>query len=206
VTARIRRELRKLAGLRPSTSNQEIFNELMAYATGMKDGGDDRALAIVGAAHLADALRQAITKHLHPARPADSDDQLFVDESAPLSGLAARTRMAWALGLLTEENRADLTIIRGIRNAFAHAPDHLSFKTDTVKKAVESLHVLKSMPDQEGFLKVAGPFVEAAKFTVAIAVFCQSISSRSPHWDQKTKNVALATPPLAVARAGVISH
>jgi mannitol operon repressor len=50
--------------------------------------------------------------------------------NAPLGTFSARTEACYALGLITEEEYSDLTLIRRIRNEFAHNIE-TSFETPT---------------------------------------------------------------------------
>jgi hypothetical protein len=47
--------------------------------------------------------------------------RLFHDRQAPLSSLANKIDMALALRLITDDDARELSLIRTIRNAFAHA-------------------------------------------------------------------------------------
>lgn len=58
---------------------------------------------------------------------------------APLASFSARIRMAYALGIISKEMRADLDAIRDIRNVFAHAQKHITFDTHAVRSACLSL-------------------------------------------------------------------
>jgi hypothetical protein len=97
MSAQLRKALRKLAGFRGS--KEEEFQELSGLALGTIEGSLHRTLAVVGGSMVEEALRGAITRHLMPSRVVESGPILFEDESAPLTGLASRTRMAYALGI-----------------------------------------------------------------------------------------------------------
>jgi hypothetical protein len=75
----------------------------------------DRELALVATVFVEDALRNAILRSFAPERVEWSKTYLFEEELAPLSSMAARTRMAFALGLIPDEMRQDLTTLRAIR-------------------------------------------------------------------------------------------
>ena len=127
-----------------------------------------------------EALRHAITRHLVPTRVAESGPILFEEENAPLTGLASRTRMAYALGIIGEEERSDLTFIRGIRNAFAHSTDRLSFEHETILASLDALHVLEKMPGEDDLKKIAGREFHAMRYAAAIAVHCGMLETASP--------------------------
>ena len=73
-----RHALRDLANSREIDG--EVFEELFGLATGTIAGAEHRALAIVGAAVLEDALRDAISEHLNPRR-----DQLATNNCSKMS-------------------------------------------------------------------------------------------------------------------------
>jgi DNA-binding MltR family transcriptional regulator len=124
-------------------SGGKVQEELIVMVTTDESPSHDRALAIVGAVFLEDALRGVLSKYLSPERLADAGAQIFEDENAPLQGLASRTRMAYALGLFDNRVHRDFTLIRNIRNAFAHSSGALTFRTDVIQTAVENLLITK---------------------------------------------------------------
>jgi hypothetical protein len=84
----------------------------------------DRAAVIVGAAYLDEYLRIYIASLL-------IDDKTIVDDlfgvERPLGAFGARIRMAYALGLLDDNEFHDFKIVQEVRNAFAHRLHGLSF-------------------------------------------------------------------------------
>lgn len=63
-----------------------------------------------------------------------------------LSTFAARVRMAMALGLVSRASFDDLSVIRDIRNAFAHEPPGLTFRDLRISRACRQLRVPKQRP------------------------------------------------------------
>jgi hypothetical protein len=197
MSAKLRNELSKLASLRWSRETE--FEELAGFAMGTLEGSRHRALAVVGGAMIEEALRRAISKHLAPARSADCDALLFEDEHGPLNGLAARTRMAHALGIIDDNARSDLTFIRGIRIAFAHSPERISFAHATILESLNAIHVLKNMPGEEELKQIAGPNFDAMRFTAAVAIYCGMLRIREPFWQRAWTQFladALLKPPI----------
>lgn len=85
------------------------------------DGQSDRAVALIGAAFLEESLAAML-------------ERVFVKELAKkalersgVHGFAARTNVAYALGLLDRDAYDDLNLVRLIRNAFAHTYDPIGF-------------------------------------------------------------------------------
>jgi DNA-binding MltR family transcriptional regulator len=77
----------------------------------------DRGAALVGAAFLDDAVRALI----RAALVADSKtaEGLF-EYPGPLHSLAARTDLAYCMGLIGKAAYQDMRLIRELRNRFAH--------------------------------------------------------------------------------------
>jgi DNA-binding MltR family transcriptional regulator len=178
----LRQALRDLANARGIDG--EVFEELFGLATGKIERAEHRALAIVGASLLEDALRNAIAHHLSRTRKEGSDVQLFEDEHAPLQGLSARTRIALALGILDDATKRDIDTIRAIRIAFAHSPSRITFEHDTILKSLNGINALKYLtPDYVDDLKTLAQFnFEAARFAVAVSLLCGAISLHVPFW------------------------
>jgi hypothetical protein len=90
-----------------------------------------RAVAIMGATAVEDALKGLIIKHFTPAVLPSELDDLF-GPTKPLSSFSAKINIAHAMGLFGPKTKADLDLLRDIRNAFAHARISISFKTPEI--------------------------------------------------------------------------
>ena len=99
------------------------------------NGESDRAVAIVGAAWVEEALSDAIQSVLQSH--SESWKRLF-NGNGPLAIFSARIDLARLLGIVTDAIRSDLHIIRDIRNEFAHQIAH---KTEHVKLSFETDHI-----------------------------------------------------------------
>lgn len=143
------RALRQLSKTRRPSSDDapgDIFHfgifPVAAFPPGLLKGAakpqrrrqDDRSIVLVATA----ALEQALEASLLQAMPGVGEGDegiLFMDEGAPLSSLHAKIVIAAALRLVGPNARADLMLIKGIRNAFAHSRLNLSFDTHEVAEA-----------------------------------------------------------------------
>jgi hypothetical protein len=100
----------------------------------------DHIMVLLSVALLDRALADAIAQHFKAGLPPEDIDLVFDDSKAgPLSTLAAKGRVAFAIGIFGERTRRDLRRIRNIRNAFAHAIAKVDFNTPEIKKACEAL-------------------------------------------------------------------
>lgn len=126
------------------------YNEIVPHLR----GESDRAAAILGASFLESAMRERLADFLvdDPASP-----KLF-EQYQPLSSFSALIDVAFCLGLLTQEMKADLNMIRKIRNHFAHHPEHSTFDMPPVNDWCRVLTTAKSLPTQDGGVwHVKGP-------------------------------------------------
>jgi len=88
---------------------------------------DDRAAAVMGAAFLEYTLRSAIQARLREMKTKELE---AVFDNHGHGALATYSQMIWmgyALNLFGPETRADLALLKQIRNAFAHEPEEIRF-------------------------------------------------------------------------------
>lgn len=97
---------------------------------------EHRSIVLVVGAVLDQALEGAILTKLPGIKPGN-ENYLFSDDAAPLRDFDAKIRMAFALGLYGEAVRSDLSLIRSIRNTFAHSRLDITFETPEVAQAVK---------------------------------------------------------------------
>lgn len=94
----------------------DAYLELM---TEMSDASD-RTAAIVAAAMLDDTLGYALScRFIQTGRR--WTERLFDGGDAPLGTLSAKVGIGYALGVFGAQTCADLDLVRGIRNRFAHS-------------------------------------------------------------------------------------
>lgn len=107
--------------MKTRTENDEagfdwVFGDLNRLQKALGDS-DERGLVLSLAAFAEDALGDLIAAFLIPGDQADS---LLKGFNAPLGTFSARIRMAFAVGLINQNQHDDLDRLRKIRNAFAH--------------------------------------------------------------------------------------
>jgi hypothetical protein len=105
---------------------QEFRRELM--------GGSERATAILGAAHLDSQLEDLLTGFIVDASPIHG--RISVQVPRPFG---RRITMAFDLGLISEDEHHDLTLIKHIRNDFAHDIYRRSFQDPGTRSRVNLL-------------------------------------------------------------------
>jgi hypothetical protein len=114
--------LKALSALTNGELQSEDFAELERQANAEKN---HRGGAILIATNLENALEHAIERRLETGP--ERRKELF-GINAPISRFANKIIIAQALKIIGPETRQNLDIIRGIRNAFAHAKNQSCLK------------------------------------------------------------------------------
>jgi len=146
----------------------------------------DRGPAIVGSAFLDDLLSELVARHLLDDKQAA--DELLTSPLSPLGSFYARILAAYCLGLVTSDERNDLTIIRKIRNEFAHGPPGLTFADETIS-GVMTFRILDGLP----------PSLRSVFVTQPRRLFVTIVSMLATYLKMRLESgVQRATPPPAI--------
>lgn len=141
-------DLRKLSE-QPFT--QEHFAEMHEQAFGEKN---DRGACLLFASNLENALDAILTSWCAIPRT----DAAFLFQSNGIFGTFSRKiESARALGIIGPVTGGNLTIIRHVRNAFAHAKLPIDFRTSEIAAACEDLVRINPMPPHGVLDKVGWP-------------------------------------------------
>jgi DNA-binding MltR family transcriptional regulator len=100
----------------------------------------DRSCAILICSHLDQLLETLLKARLVSIR--SKTDDIF-EGYGPLGSFSARIEIAYRLGLISNCMRADLHMVRKIRNHMAHGTGFVSFEMSPVKDWV--IHIIQSM-------------------------------------------------------------
>ena len=94
-------------------------------------GKSDRAIAIVGAAFLDTHISQLLENFF-----IDDYDEVrsLLDEDRPIGNFGTRIRLAYALGLISKEERDDLWSILQIREFFTREMGEVKFTDDPLRE------------------------------------------------------------------------
>jgi hypothetical protein len=109
------------------------------------DGESDRAAAIVGATIVERELTDLLLGSLLDVK---ESRELTGEFAEPLSTFYAKTKTAYAMGVISAELHADLNRVRKVRNLFAHEHRPLSFDDQTVSDHVRAFECLSSVRSQ----------------------------------------------------------
>jgi len=106
----------------------------------------DRGLALVAASVLDDKLRAILASILVE----NSAAQRLIDSgNAPLGTMSARVDACHALGLIDDFEHAEITLVRRVRNEFAHGLHGTTFKTEPLRGYCSSLK--SELPEGAGY-------------------------------------------------------
>jgi DNA-binding MltR family transcriptional regulator len=102
---------------------------------------DDRSAAIVFASYVETALEIAIRTHF--VDDPETNKRLFSYGNGEgfLAGFAAKISMAEALGVFEKRMYQDLSLIKNIRNAFAHSGVEVTFATSEISAACAAFNL-----------------------------------------------------------------
>lgn len=107
----------------------------------------DRGAAVLAGSYVENHLGLYLKSRMNDTSVAE---RMFSSEG-PLANFSQRIDLAQAFGFLSKEQCADLSLIKKIRNHFAHHPKEASFKDKPVSDWVENLIATRTkvaMPDE----------------------------------------------------------
>lgn len=114
---------------------ERIWADIAHWVGAHRMEKSDRAVAILGASMLEAALESALRRSLVEHSVARN---LF-GRQGPLSTFAAKSDIAFAMGILSEWERRDLDRIRRVRNHFAHELRARSFDEQPASQLCDAL-------------------------------------------------------------------
>ncbi len=132
-----------------------------------------RGSAILSSVLLDEILRSLIATFM--IEDSKQVDELLGSETnwdRPIGTFSSRIRTAYCLGLLSPDEFHDLTLIRKIRNDFAHDLDKTSFRDEKIQDRCKSLRI----PNR---WKWNGPPTPEERFNISTQVLSIIIESRT---------------------------
>jgi hypothetical protein len=147
----------------PATG-EEIDALLKSYWERTAKENKDRTLAIVGGAELDESLRCLLLSFMVDAAPSR---ELV---NGPLGTFYSRIQCAYALGLISVDELADLHVIRRIRNHFAHGPQGCTFDDEEVVALCQTLRIPRKDSATEYYETPYGAFQSTVVVLQALVV------------------------------------
>ena len=137
----------------------------------------DRGLPLVGAALIDEKLLETLQAFLIDGK---SSSKLLTEGNAPLGTFSSRIDACFALGLIDDFEYQEISLIRKIRNKFAHAKHGISFQTEIIKGYCSTLK--SDLPEGSDYPTNDPRF----RFTNAVVCIVLRLYYR-PDWVKKEK-------------------
>ncbi len=150
----------------------------------------DRGLPLVGAAVIDELLGRTLGAFFDVGK---FSDRLLDDATAPIGTFSARIDLCRALGLIDDYEFREFSLIRKVRNAFAHARHGLTFDDSKIKGLCASLE--SDLP--------TGPGLEShtSRFRLQNSVACMALRLYyRPDWVEKERRVMKEWVPRDMSR------
>lgn len=137
----------------------------------------DRAVALIGAAHLDTALESLLKASF--AGGDTVENKLFNSPNAPLGTFSSRIAMAYGLGHIGPKCFKTLEAIREIRNAFAHHRRIMKFEDPAVREWIKTSFALPYiLPDPEPDLSLMrNRYIWTTKSVLGRISYAQSLAT-----------------------------
>jgi hypothetical protein len=132
--------LKNVNALTNAEPTPEHFAEFLKQ---VRSEHNDRGAAILSAANTENSLRYALSRRLIVAE--ENHENMF-GMDGPMATFNLKIRMAKALKILGSETETNLTLIRTIRNSFAHSTIPITFKTSAIIELCKFLIVPFVLP------------------------------------------------------------
>ncbi len=137
----------------------------------------DRGLPLVGAALIDEKLLETLQSFFCNDK---SSEKLLSDGSAPLGTFSSRIELCFALGLIDEFEYREISLLRKVRNEFAHAKHGTSFQTEKIKGFCSTLK--SDLPEGGGYP------TNDPRFRLTNAIVCLALRLYyRPDWVKKER-------------------
>jgi len=131
-------------------------------------GTSDRACALVAVA-LLDQQLMTLLRTIMIDLNSEETDKLFYSYQSVFSTFSSKIMSAWAFGLITREERENMSHIRRIRNVFAHSVVKIGFKEPLITEECTKL----IFPDLPGAERTEQTHTENPRFNFEKSVVSQ---------------------------------
>jgi mannitol operon repressor len=140
----------------------------------------DRGLPLVGATLVDEKLLETLNAFFVKGKAAE---RLLSDNNGPLGMFSSRIDACFALGLIDEFEHQEISLIRKVRNEFAHSKHGLSFQSEPIRGLCSSL--------QSDLPKGADYPLNDPRFRFTNAVVCMALRLYyRPDWVEKERRTS----------------
>jgi len=138
----------------------------------------ERAAAVLGAAYLDDLLRQILEAFFVGDKPAMKE---LLSDLTALGTYSVRSRVAYAAGLITADERDDLAQVGAIRNKFAHRKESLSFDEPPISDHCGNFAIVRERFKAEPKLAKVYPQSSREIYNLEVALLAYYLTRRLAH-------------------------
>ena len=149
----------------------------------------DRGLPLVAAALIDDKLLETLRAFFCDG---PSATKLLDEGNAPLGTFSARAEACFALGLIDDYEYSEITLLRKVRNEFAHAKHGFSFQSPRVQGLCSTLR--SNLPEGAGY-PINDP---RFRFTNAAVAIVLRLYHR-PEWVAQERRTTKTWVPLSAS-------
>jgi hypothetical protein len=128
---------------------------------------DDRATVIMATGLLEDLLALSIVHRFRRHPTENQANELFIGYG-PLASLSSKTILGYLIGILPTDAKHDFTIIRKMRNDFAHIFEPLTFDSKAIASRCNSLKLTGKLTEKAESLVGTGPKAKFIRSTVRL--------------------------------------
>jgi len=163
----------------PNTKIKEYIIEIAEFRMGLAVESD-RASGLMSAAFLEDYLSRLIGAFMVDNIKVKSE---IFSHNGPLGTFSSKIDMAFMLGLISDNTKRDLHLLRKIRNEFAHSAKPLEFTNSAINSRCGELSCTEQIP------KTASP---RTLFNRSMMVACQEMALtliNLKHTDEKQDKI-----------------
>jgi DNA-binding MltR family transcriptional regulator len=132
----------KADALRKLSRKEAGRSDFLLFQKQVQARYNDRGACILLSSNVENALDAALYQLLHIR---DGQFASITEQDGPLATFSRTITMAYALDILGEKTHKSLTIIRHVRNVFAHAKVPISFKTPEVVAICDDLNIIDGL-------------------------------------------------------------
>lgn len=140
-----------------------------------------RGRVLISAGYLEEQLKRILLAFMVEDNRAED---LVEGPNAPLGTFSARTTACYVLGLISENERDDLVLIRRIRNEFAHQV-HTSFETPSIVSRCDQLKF-----SAENYVKPDGTPIEVEadrQFATSAVILILRLTNRAQYVEKERR-------------------
>jgi DNA-binding MltR family transcriptional regulator len=105
----------------------------------------DRGCALVASAYLENEISQLLERFF--IELSSKSKKILFDFNGPVGTFSSKIEISFALGLITHEIKAALSLVRKVRNEFAHLHEPLDFDSDKIKQKI--LNILPNIDTKQ---------------------------------------------------------